>query len=107
MYFQTCVVRAWDPSRPLLFAPAMNTYMWDHPLTGKHVRGLKELGYTEIPCICKKLACGDTGKYNSGPISWLDIYKNTVKFACSKDVVINRKNTFLLEAFQFLSYENE
>jgi len=24
---QTCVVRAWDPKKPLLFAPAMNTLM--------------------------------------------------------------------------------
>jgi len=57
----TCIVRAWDRTRPLLFAPAMNTYMWDHPFTEKHISVLKELGYTEIPCISKKLACGDTG----------------------------------------------
>lgn len=59
--FQTCVVRAWDLQRPLLFAPAMNTYMWQHPLTAQHIATLKRFGYHEIPCVSKKLACGDTG----------------------------------------------
>jgi len=58
---QTCVVRAWDLSQPLLFAPAMNTFMWEHPLTAQQVDVLKGFGYHEIPCISKKLACGDTG----------------------------------------------
>ncbi|XP_029607824.1 phosphopantothenoylcysteine decarboxylase [Salmo trutta] len=58
----TCVVRAWDTSRPLLFCPAMNTAMWHHPITSRQVDGLKEFGYVEIPCIAKKLVCGDQGK---------------------------------------------
>ncbi|CAL1537533.1 unnamed protein product [Lymnaea stagnalis] len=57
----TCVVRAWDTQRPLLFAPAMNTFMYEHPITATHVDALKRFGYLEIPCISKKLACGDTG----------------------------------------------
>ncbi|XP_036824447.1 phosphopantothenoylcysteine decarboxylase isoform X3 [Oncorhynchus mykiss] len=58
----TCVVRAWDTSRPLLFCPAMNTAMWHHPITSRQVDSLKEFGYVEIPCIAKKLVCGDQGK---------------------------------------------
>ncbi|XP_042153007.1 phosphopantothenoylcysteine decarboxylase isoform X2 [Oncorhynchus tshawytscha] len=58
----TCVVRAWDTSRPLLFCPAMNTAMWYHPITSRQVDSLKEFGYVEIPCIAKKLVCGDQGK---------------------------------------------
>ncbi|KAM9753812.1 phosphopantothenoylcysteine decarboxylase isoform 1-T1 [Menidia menidia] len=58
----TCVVRAWDTSRPLLFCPAMNTAMWHHPITAQQVSRLKEFGYVEIPCISKKLVCGDEGK---------------------------------------------
>ena len=54
-------MRAWDLKRPLLFAPAMNTFMWDHPLTGRQIDTLKSFGYKEIPCIRKKLACGDDG----------------------------------------------
>lgn len=36
----TCVWRAWDPKRPVLLAPAMNTLMWQHPLTVRHLRQL-------------------------------------------------------------------
>ncbi|KAL8197117.1 UNVERIFIED_CONTAM: hypothetical protein K2H54_012367 [Gekko kuhli] len=58
----TCVVRAWDLSRPLLFCPAMNTAMWEHPITARQIGQLTSFGYTEIPCIVKKLVCGDEGR---------------------------------------------
>ncbi|XP_071610648.1 phosphopantothenoylcysteine decarboxylase isoform X2 [Heliangelus exortis] len=55
----TCVIRAWDLRKPLLFCPAMNTAMWEHPLTAQQVEQLKGFGYIEIPCVVKKLVCGD------------------------------------------------
>ncbi|XP_072868425.1 phosphopantothenoylcysteine decarboxylase isoform X3 [Chlorocebus sabaeus] len=55
----TCVIRAWDRSKPLLFCPAMNTAMWEHPITAQQVDQLKAFGYVEIPCVAKKLVCGD------------------------------------------------
>lgn len=58
----TCIVRAWDTSHPLLFCPAMNTAMWQHPITAQQVSTLQGFGYVEIPCISKKLVCGDEGK---------------------------------------------
>ena len=62
MFMQTCIVRAWDLSRPLIICPAMNTRMWEHPFTAKHLSVLcKELGYQEIPPVFKTLACGDSG----------------------------------------------
>ena len=57
----TCVVRAWDYKKPLLFAPAMNTFMWDSPFTNQHVATLEGLGAKMIPPMTKKLACGDVG----------------------------------------------
>ena len=57
----TCVVRSWDVKRPLLFAPAMNTHMWQHAITAQQIGILKSFGYSEIPCVRKKLACGDEG----------------------------------------------
>ncbi|XP_054858632.1 phosphopantothenoylcysteine decarboxylase [Eublepharis macularius] len=58
----TCVIRAWDLSKPLLFCPAMNTAMWEHPITARQIEQLKGFGYTEISCIVKKLVCGDEGR---------------------------------------------
>ncbi len=34
----TCVWRAWEPDRPVVLAPAMNTLMWQHPATERHLR---------------------------------------------------------------------
>jgi phosphopantothenoylcysteine decarboxylase len=38
----TCVWRAWEPGRPVVLAPAMNTLMWEHPLTARHLRQLAQ-----------------------------------------------------------------
>ena len=58
----TCLARAWDFSKPCLVAPAMNTFMWDHPVTQPSLERLKQWGYIEIPCIEKVLMCNDKGK---------------------------------------------
>jgi len=57
----TCVARAWDFSKKIVVAPAMNTMMWNHPVTSTQIRTLKEWGYVEIPPISKTLMCNDTG----------------------------------------------
>lgn len=58
----TCVLRAWDISKPVVVCPAMNTSMWNHPLTSRHLDVLKDiLQYKIIDPIGKKLACGDIG----------------------------------------------
>jgi phosphopantothenoylcysteine decarboxylase len=40
--FLTCVFRAWDFSKPVVLAPAMNTLMWESPVTRRHLRQLLE-----------------------------------------------------------------
>ena len=81
----TCVWRAWDWNKPVVLAPAMNTLMWLHPFTKKHLRSLAaDFGAAHIPPlfdeetlvqqindraknlkivppISKLLACGDIG----------------------------------------------
>ena len=83
--FLTCIYRAWDFSKPLILAPAMNTLMWDSPVTLGHLRQLIEHRGIEkvpadwtldeapdifaqyapkiilIPPQAKRLACGDVG----------------------------------------------
>ncbi len=92
--FLTCLFRAWDFSRPVILAPAMNTLMWNSPLTGRHLgqvlmdRGglaaLPENWDLEsapehfarhaprvvlIPPQAKELACGDVGMGAMGEVS--------------------------------------
>ncbi|RGB28830.1 phosphopantothenoylcysteine decarboxylase-like protein [Rhizophagus diaphanus] len=58
----TCILRAWNIKRPVIVCPAMNTYMWEHPFTEKHLDILSnQLKYEIISPISKKLACGDIG----------------------------------------------
>ena len=81
----TCVARAWDMARPRILAPAMNTLMWQHPLTKRQLRQLgcdfgagHVPGHLEdehliaqindrsktlriVPPQVKELACGDVG----------------------------------------------
>ncbi|KAG8652216.1 probable phosphopantothenoylcysteine decarboxylase [Manihot esculenta] len=57
----TCIVRAWDYSKPIFVAPAMNTLMWTNSFTEKHIVSLDDLGISLIPPITKKLASGDYG----------------------------------------------
>jgi phosphopantothenoylcysteine decarboxylase len=46
----TCVWRAWDPARPVVLAPAMNTFMWQHPITRRHLRQIaRDAGLNSAP----------------------------------------------------------
>lgn len=58
----TCILRAWDPAKPVILAPAMNTYMYHHPLTSIHLKNVSSvLGYKVLDTVEKRLACGDVG----------------------------------------------
>lgn len=62
----TCVVRAWkiNSKKPIVVAPSMNTYMWEHPITKEHLGrlGSWHFNFSVVEPISKKLACGDVGK---------------------------------------------
>ena len=46
---------------PVLFAPAMNTGMWENPILEDNLQKLKHYGYHIIEPVVGRLACGDTG----------------------------------------------
>lgn len=46
---------------PKVIAPAMNTYMYQNPITQRNLTTLKEVGYHEIVPREALLACGDFG----------------------------------------------
>ena len=54
---------------PKLIAPAMNTKMYDNPLTQRNLQNLQEVGYQEIEPRSSMLACGDIGR---GALAELD-----------------------------------
>ena len=64
----TCVFRCWDFRSTqnigsVIVAPAMNTFMYEHPITELQEKFLSEtLGVTVLPTVEKTLMCGDTGK---------------------------------------------
>ncbi|EHJ51611.1 phosphopantothenoylcysteine decarboxylase [Streptococcus macacae] len=58
----TSVALALPSKTPKLFAPAMNTQMYDHPITQENIAKLKRIGYEEIEPRESLLACGDLGR---------------------------------------------
>src|ERR1700687_4691935 len=98
----TCVWRAWDPARPVALAPAMNTFMWEHPLSARHLRQLAlDAGAGDapaaldpeslvewinqhclklriVPPVTKRLACGDVGV---GALAEVEAIVPAVQFA--------------------------
>ena len=69
----TNVVRCWDYNKPMILAPAMNTYMWENPITNRQLNIMRDMGARIVPPVYKTLACGDTGLGALAPIS--DIVK--------------------------------
>lgn len=58
----TCVARAWSiGKKPFIVAPAMNTAMWEHPLTAEHLAKVSTFGVDVVQPVEKTLACGDVG----------------------------------------------
>lgn len=55
-------MRALAPTTPTFLFPAMNTLMYEHPLTAEHIRTVKDvIKYNVVGPIGKNLACGDIG----------------------------------------------
>lgn len=66
-----CATRA-----KVIFAPAMNTHMWENKVTQRNVGILKELGYQIIPPDSGDLACGYAGE---GRMPEPDVILSTMK----------------------------
>ena len=86
----SCVVRAWDlghgsrPAKPILLAPAMNTAMWVHPLTGRQMKEFRELSPKAIRVVEpqeKMLACGEIG---NGALASVNVIVEATRSAVSE-----------------------
>lgn len=82
----SCCIRAWDfgqqgpqslssSGKPVILAPAMNTGMWYHPLTQKHLNTISSFSKDDTGVVIvepgvKTLACGEIGV---GALAELDV----------------------------------
>ncbi|KIM89466.1 hypothetical protein PILCRDRAFT_95273 [Piloderma croceum F 1598] len=73
----TSLLRALAPTTPTYVFPAMNTFMYEHPLTSEHLRIVQEVvRYEVVGPIGKGLACGDVGL--GAMTEWRDIVQIVV-----------------------------
>ncbi|KAF4604857.1 hypothetical protein EYR40_003639 [Pleurotus pulmonarius] len=73
----TSLLRALASTTPTYVFPAMNTLMYEHPLTSEHLRIVREvLRYNVVGPIGKALACGDIGI--GAMTEWRDIVQTVV-----------------------------
>jgi len=102
----SCCLRAWDfgqcklstsNGKPIILAPAMNTVMWDHPLTRRQIETIQKFSNSSrLPQRCdaeahegviivepavKKLDCGEVG---AGALADLDNIMNAVSKCLSR-----------------------
>jgi phosphopantothenoylcysteine decarboxylase len=59
----TSIVRAWDTSKRLVVCPAMNTFMWENPITSRQLDVIRDVykAHVILPKDKHLLACGDFG----------------------------------------------
>lgn len=105
----TSIVRSWGPTnstvnpatgsplvkKPILVAPAMNTFMYTHPITAKQLRLLSSpddgFGIEILKPVEKVLVCGDIGM--GGMREWVDIVEvlrrriNSLKISQKEDAL--------------------
>ena len=67
---------------PKVIAPAMNTNMYENPVTQENMDKLRSLGMHLVDAASGLLACGDTGK---GKMADIDVIEEAVEMALYKE----------------------
>lgn len=67
---------------PKVIAPAMNTNMYDNPITQQNLQSLRSLGMQIVEPVSGLLACGDTGR---GKMADIDIIEEAVEMTLHGD----------------------
>ncbi|MCI6190202.1 MAG: bifunctional phosphopantothenoylcysteine decarboxylase/phosphopantothenate--cysteine ligase CoaBC [Clostridium sp.] len=73
----------------VIFAPAMNTNMYENPIVQENIKKLKNLGYEFIEPSSGRLACGDEGKGKLAPVQ--DIVDITMSNLYDKKDLVGKK----------------
>lgn len=76
-----------------MICPAMNTQMYENPITQKNIQACKELGYQILDPVVGHLACNDTGRGKmiepADIVEAIDNYFNTSNNLSEKTVLIS------------------
>lgn len=76
-----------------MICPAMNTQMYENPITQKNIQACKDLGYQILDPVVGHLACNDTGKGKmiepADIVEAIDNYFNTSNKLSKKTVLIS------------------
>ena len=73
---------------PVVFAPAMNWRMYEHPVVRKNIQTLRDMGCYEVEPDTGRLACGEEGK---GRMASVERIMETVRTVLSKKDLSGRK----------------
>ena len=63
-------------NKPIIICPAMNTAMYENPITQRNIKTLQEYGYQFIDPKESRLACGDLG---NGALADIDNIISSIK----------------------------
>lgn len=76
-----------------MICPAMNTQMYENPITQKNIQACKDLGYQILDPVVGHLACNDTGRGKmiepANIVEAIDNYFNTSNKLSEKTVLIS------------------
>lgn len=76
-----------------MICPAMNTQMYENPITQKNIQACKDLGYQILDPVVGHLACNDTGRGKmiepADIVEAIDNYFNTSNKLSEKNVLIS------------------
>lgn len=76
-----------------MICPAMNTQMYENPITQKNIQACKDLGYQILDPVVGHLACNDTGRGKmiepADIVETIDNYFNTSNKLSGKTVLIS------------------
>ena len=76
-----------------MICPAMNTQMYENPITQKNIQACKDLGYQILDPVVGHLACNDTGRGKmiepADIVETIDNYFNTSNKLSEKTVLIS------------------
>ena len=76
-------------SKPIIFAPAMNTNMWNNEFVQENIKKLTRNGYNIVEPESGYLACGPSGVGRMAEVD--DIYEKTVQVFSSKQRLKGKK----------------